>query len=338
MRPHVCTALLGCLALVAGCSRPNATAAATGSVPASAGAPPPSTSAPGTPDSGSAMPASPPEGTPAPPPPSYTSPLHKSPDRPKVVKVPSGQTRSLATPGWKKSNLSPAQLAARIDKTLWGLKGADCDINIEMILPIGSAQLHHEAKFADPKRFRVDFPVVEGAKPHTQTVTVIADGHDFAELHPGRKQAWTLPRAYQPGGMMDDATVLKGWSTDMPRLAMSHFVSGRDAFVPLVRALTAPGSGFTVRSEEQTLTSAGHFVTLYHLYAVKPDPKSKQPLAEYEIRVMSPRERPNAYLPVTMKTQVTPRGKNAFATIVTWSGRWDNLTVTGTDYALPSSR
>ena len=115
----------------------------------------------------------------------------------------------------------------------------------------------------------------------------------------------------------------------MPRLTMSHFITGQDVFVPLVKALRAPGSGFSVKTQEQTLTQDGHYFNYYRILATRVDPKSKATLAQYEIKVDA-----NHYVPLTMRTHWTPRGKDA--TIFEWAGRWaDMAKVDPADYVLP---
>ena len=136
---------------------------------------------------------------------------------------------------------------------------------------------------------------------------------------------------------MSGDELLKGWSTDMPRLAMSHFITGKDAFVPLVQALSAPGSGYEVKAQERTDAVEGHYMTYYRIYANRIDPKTKLSLAEYEVRVISPPMHPEAYLPVTMNTHWTPRSPGALATVNEWAGRWSDLKYDASDYKLPDN-
>ena len=84
----------------------------------------------------------------------------------------------------------------------------------------------------------------------------------MTEFHPGRKPAYSKLHAFKAGGSMDRALVLQKWATEMPRLAMSRFIAGKDVFVPLVSALKAPGSGFTVTAQEQTATQGRWYRSL----------------------------------------------------------------------------
>jgi len=230
---------------------------------------------------------------------------------------------------WRPSKLSPLALAAKIDGAFWHLNGAAADIRLHLLLPIGEAEMTTDGKFAGD-RFEVTYPIIEGKPPHPLRVGVIGNGGKMTEFHPGGgARAYSPKHSYKPGGSLDRAYVLAKWPTEMPKLAMSHFITGKDVFVPLVKALKAPGSGFTVTTEERTSSVGGKYYSYYRIHANRIDPKTKKSLAEYEIVVD-----PTHFVPVTMRNHVTPPGKKN-ATIVEWAGRWTDLKPNANDFKLP---
>ena len=323
MRHLAWTVALGCLGLCAGCGHPKPVATAD---PAPVTVPP----SEATPATG----AKDPVAVPTQPGDITANPV--TPDAPKtddmnlapgVKHVPSGKVPPLSKQGWHRSKMSSLDLAAKIDKTFWNLTGAAADIRSQFVLPIGSGQMKLDGKF-DGDRFSVSYPVIEGQPPHPLRIIVVGNGGMMTEFHPnGGKGAYSPKHSYKPGGSMDGAGVLAEWPTEMPRLALSHFITGKDVFVPLVKALQAPESGFSVTAEERTSTLSGKYYHYYRIHASRIDPKTKQSLAEYEILVD-----PIHFLPLTMRTHVTSPGKNAI--IQEWAGRWTDLKVNPSDFKL----
>ncbi|MHB8637034.1 MAG: hypothetical protein ACYC96_11255 [Fimbriimonadaceae bacterium] len=309
----------------AGCSHPKPIAATDPAAATNMGSGASSSAAPISP--------SPPAESPAPPSGSVKSvdpePGAEVDVNPAAHKVPSSKVPPLSTEGWDPSKLSPMNIATRIDAAFRGLKSAAADVRLTEVLPIGSGNMITYGKFVDNKTFAVTYPIVDGTPPHLVRVGVIANRGEMTQFHPGTgKNAYSPVHPVRSGGSLNGADVLAKWSTDMPRLTMSHFITGKDVFVPLVKALQAPGSGFSVTSQERTATLNGEYYNYDRILASRRDPKSNKMLAQYEIVVDA-----HHFVPLTMRTRWTPPGKNA--TIVEWAGRWTDLKPNADDYRLP---
>lgn len=313
----VCT----CLALAWGCSRPPKASPAAVSI----GTPP---VARGDLAAGEA-----PKPGPVPAEPKATSAVDdgRGNIRPGQHKIKSSRVPPIPSDDWKPTRaVDPVGIAKGIDKLFRTTRNGEAKINLHMMLPIGEGLMKLNATIADPKTYRVSFPMIDPNPDRPVNCTVIANKGQMTILHPGHKPAYTPVRPLVAEGPSNGAAVAAAWGTDMPRLAFSHFIYGKDVFLPLVKALEAPRSGFRVTSEERTVLVNGRNFTNYRILARKVDPKTKRSLAEYEIVVDS-----HSFAPVTMRTHVTPPGKNA--TVVEWAGQWSDTVPDSSLFKLPEN-
>lgn len=334
MRPLGWTTLIGCLVLAAGCTHQPTTAA--NDRHSTDGARPDLAQNGGTGGTSSGS------GVPAPTPNSIVKPGDKDKKTQKQPKTSDGANTGKGRPtisstdvpplpqsDWKPASLQPVAIAEKIDQMLGQIKNGQADIHLHMILPAGEGLMHTDAKIASANKFSVTFPVLDNDPPRTTRCRIIANHGKFTEFHPGHQPAFSPLHPYRLSGDADGEELAKRWPYEMPRLALSHFVNGKNAFAPLIKALQQPKSGFHVVSQERTTSMGGAMFTNYRIYASKLDPKSKKSLAEYEIVVDA-----HTFAPVTMRTHLTPPGKNA--TVIEWSSQWSDAMPKEADFRLPS--
>jgi hypothetical protein len=236
------------------------------------------------------------------------------------------------TGDWHATSLSALNLAKSMDNAFYHLEGGINVAQVNYILPSGKGACECGGKFPNDNKFSVKYPVIEGDPPHPQVIEVRGRDGEVVHFHPGLgegRQAYSPVTPFTPGGSLDGPDVLAKWPLQMPSLAMSHFVTGKDVFVPLISAITAANSGYTTTTEERTVKVGDLMVKDYRILASrKASPANHNEASLIELVVDG-----RKFVPVTMINHLTPAGKQP--SVVEWGGKWKGGMFNPKDFQFP---
>lgn len=224
--------------------------------------------------------------------------------------------------GWETAkDMTPNQLAAKIDQAFSGLAAVQNDARVTFTIPSGSGQIKLLSKWQSPTKFSVQYLGIREGHPSLESVR--SNGKNAATLLGYVKgvsvasghEAWRDIHAVKPVVPGNGGKLVAGWPQDISRLAFGRFTLGQDVFVPLVSALKKDTS-LEVTCEKRVVMDGQKPKTDYRILALRKEAfvKKKGDL-EFEMVIDA-----DHFVPVTMRTRSHPRGQKV--TEVDWAGRW----------------
>jgi hypothetical protein len=232
--------------------------------------------------------------------------------------------------------MTPLGLATKMDNAYRTVEGEVCTQNIGFELPVGSGTDILTAKIALKDKFSVEYTSFTGVPVTPHRHRVIASGGeeiDFNASGGNGNKNYGPKHPYTPGGEADGPELLSRWISDFPTLSMGHFITGKDVFLPLVRTMLLPGSGFVTKCQQRTVKDRkGADVIEYRIVASRTKgAATKFGDAGIEIVVNGVH-----FVPVVMASKaVHLEGKTQKLTQIHWQGHWGPGKMVPKDFAIP---
>lgn len=235
----------------------------------------------------------------------------RSPSAPRVNRdgVPQQPTFKISgagEDGWSKSELSAAELGAKLDKAIAALKDASADANITVENEELQGQLRLNIDVANPETYKVEYVLVSNPQ---ETHFAVANGKKRSRFE---KSVWAAPKpAASQGEAVDGRKLLSTWADRFPNDALRSLTDRQPTWGPLLQALERGELGFKMIVETKTMPVAGQPRPFYRVLAERP---GAEPL-RFEMRFDGTR-----FVPLTLRSnRERPGGRPDKAQ---WTAGW----------------
>lgn len=217
------------------------------------------------------------------------------------------------TAGWAKTNISPAQIAAKMDQSLKVLKQTKGQYRYMVDTPKGRGVAFGDLWVPSPGKYRLEVPFIPSDPRDLTKQTLVSNGTRFGMIAAGGWQN-VRPKAQRPN--LVSKPVRSKWLYQMGRIAVAGIGSGERPFSDLVRELGP--NGYRIVAEQRVLVAGTGKTTFYRILATK----SGSLLDSIELTTVG-----TSWLPLNLRGRrsVAVKKGQAAAKPVTalWTARWE---------------
>lgn len=218
--------------------------------------------------------------------------------------------------GWRKSSLSPANVAAATDNGIRKLHNSYARVGVAMDTNLGRGMLDGEAFILNQKTFSVEYAVFGSTEFDAfRRARLVADGTKFADLRSG-ENAKPIPLSAKHLLPKD---VLGNWYFNASRYILAGLGSHENPLSTLVVQAQAPGSGFSVQCDDR-ITIYGSLKLAQHRILITRSAARAKKMGKLTIEVVTDDK---YHIPVSIKSTRQLPGKKS--ELITWLGAWEPM-------------
>jgi len=219
---------------------------------------------------------------------------------------------------WKRSAIAPGAFAKNLDTKILQLKDAYGTGQYIYDLPIGKIEANLTMKIRNSKAFRINTLALNAdLRSPFYALTVARNGKGITLWNSTTSKVSSLQYGQDPGFGAKNG-VLNAWQTHFQQLIFQSYITGKGTFQALVADLAKPGSGFTTRIDERTLSSNGHKFPQVRLFAtLSPAMAKKFGAASIEIVTDS-----RMWIPLQIRViqETKQKARKLFQWTMSWEG------------------
>jgi len=217
------------------------------------------------------------------------------------------------TAGWSKTNLTPIQIASKMDQSLKVLKQTKGQYRYMIDTPKGRGLAFGDLWVPSQAKYRLEVPFIPTDPRDLSKQTIVSDGNRFGIIATGGWQN-LRPRAQRPN--LVSRPVRSKWLYQMGRIGVAGIGSTERPFADLVRELGP--NGYRVTAEQRVLAAGTGKTTFYRILATK----SGSLLDSIELTTVG-----TSWLPLNLRGRralAAKKGQPAPKPVTAlWTARWE---------------